>query len=101
MNPEISEGYLGEAGVSTHDIICHAVAINITEKDIDIEVAPQEIIPFDFCEFPGEEFFVTGFERPMPESQGYLSFHAERLRRVKERLYIIHSNEEEKDYILR
>ena len=66
-NSEIHQGYLpridtpeglyiGEAAVTAQDGKCHVLAINTTEQDIEFNVPPQEIIPFDFCRFPGEKF---------------------------------------------
>ena len=86
--------YLGKAAFSTHVGICHAVDINTIENDINIDTVSQEVIPFDFCKFSGDEFSIPG-------SQGLLSSNAERFKRFKESLYIYHLNEEEKNYILR
>ena len=56
--------------VSTHDGICRAFASNTTENDINIEIAPQVAIPFNFCEFPGEEFSDSRPECSTLGSQG-------------------------------
>ena len=80
------------AAAFNHDGICHAVAINTTEDDIDIEVSPQKIIPFDFQGFPGKGFFDSELECYTKGSQGWLIFHTER---VKESLYITYLNEAE------
>ena len=64
VNLEVSEGYLsklntpeglyvGEAAGTTQNGKCHVLAINRTERDIEFSVPPQEVIVFDFCEFPG------------------------------------------------
>ena len=66
-NSEIHQGYLpridtpegmyrGEAAVTAQDGKCHVLAINTTEHNIEFNVPTQEIIPFDFCRFPGEKF---------------------------------------------
>ena len=67
INSEVGEGYLpklntpeglyvGEAAVTTQNGKCHVLAINTTEQDLEFCIPPQEVIPFDFCEFPGDEF---------------------------------------------
>ena len=110
-NPEVVESYLpkldtpeglylGEAAVSTHDGVFHAIVINTTENGIDIEIAPQEVIPFDFCEFPREEFSDSELEYSTLGTPGHLSSYAECVERVKNSLHLSHLNDEEKNYIL-
>ena len=111
-NPEVAEGYLPkldtpeglylrEAAVSTHNGVCHAIAINTTEDDIDIEIAPQEVIPFDFCTFPGEESLDSEPEYSTLGIRGNLSSYAEHSERVKRSLRLSHLNNEERNYVLR
>ena len=111
-NPEVAEGYLpkldtpeglylGEAAVSTHNGVCHAIAINTTEDDIDIEIAPQEVIPFDFCTFPGEETSDSELEYSTLDIEKNLNSYAERAERVKRSLRLSHLNDEERNYVLR
>ena len=73
INKELKEGYLllikvtegvlvGEAAVTNTNGICHVLAINTTEKDLSIEIPPQELIPFEYYDLPGEdsdEYFLT------------------------------------------
>ena len=67
INSEIKERYLplikttegvlvGEAAVTNSNGICHVFAINTTDDDLEIEIPPQEIIPFEYYKFPGEDF---------------------------------------------
>ena len=67
INSEIKGGYLplikttegvliGEAAVTNLNGICHVFAINTTDNDLEIELPPQEIIPFEYYKFPGEDF---------------------------------------------
>ena len=68
-----------QPAVLSRDVVCHANPINTTGNDIDVEIAPQTVIPFDFCEFPGEEFSDSEPEYSTLGSQGYLSSYAERV----------------------
>ena len=78
--------YLGKEAFSSHDGFRHEVSINTTENDIDIEISPKKVIPFDFCDSPGEEFSDSGPERSTLGSQGCLSSYAKRVKRVKKSL---------------
>ena len=88
-NPEVAEGYLpkldtperlnlGEVAVSTHNGVWHAIAINTTKYDIDIEIAPQEVIPFDFYTFSGEDSSDSELEYSTLGIRGYQCSYAER-----------------------
>ena len=66
MNTELKEGYLplikttegvlvGEAAVTHTNGICHVLAINTTEKDLSIKIPPQELIPPEYYNLPGED----------------------------------------------
>ena len=66
INSEVTEGYLlrintspglymGEAIVTNREGISHVLAINTTDEDIDFEVPPQEVFPYDIYEFPGND----------------------------------------------
>ena len=46
---------MGEAAVTNTNGICHVLAINTTEKDFSIEIPPQELIPFEYYNLPGED----------------------------------------------
>ena len=65
-NTEVKEGYLplikttegvlvGEAAVTNTNGICHVLAINTTEKALNIEIPPQELIPFEYYNLPGKD----------------------------------------------
>ena len=47
---------IGEAAVINLNGICHVFAINTTDNDIEIELPPQEIIPFEYYKLTGEDF---------------------------------------------
>ncbi|XP_043461938.1 uncharacterized protein LOC122498320 [Leptopilina heterotoma] len=108
INPDLPQGYLpriktpegvfiGEAVVNSKDGVCHAVAINTTEMDVDFELTPQELIPFDFCELPGEESSEIENENfPIPTIS-----YAERVKRVKEALFVSHLTQEEKNLVFK
>ena len=111
-NPEVAECYLSkldtpeglyleESAVSIHDGVCHAIAINTTESNIDIEIAPQDLIPFDFCQFPGKVLFDSEPKYSIPGSRGYLSSYAQRVERVKKSLHLSHFNDKDKNYFFR
>ena len=67
INSEIKEGYLslikntegvliGEAAVTNLNGICHVFVINNTDNDIEVELPPQEIIPFEYYKLPREDY---------------------------------------------
>ena len=92
--------YIGEAVVTAQDGKCHVLAINTTEQDMELSVPPQEIIPFDFCKFLGEEFSDSETkdlqEYPQEELGGEYS---DRVRKVIQSLHVSHLTPEEKDYV--
>ena len=47
---------IDEAAVINLNGICQVFAINTTDKDLEIKLPPQEIIPFVYYKFPGEDF---------------------------------------------
>ena len=82
INSEVKEGYLplikttegvliAEAAVTNLNRICHVFAINTTDNDLEIEVPPQEIIPFECYKFPGEHFDEDSADEdyPLPVSK--------------------------------
>ena len=77
------------------------LAINTTEEDIDVEIPPHEIIPFDLCEFPGEPTSDSGLDDPTVNSQDPIEDYSERVRRVKDSLHVQHLRPEEQEQILR
>ena len=46
--------YLGKAVVWNNNGNCYVLANNLTKKDVNIEFFPQNIIPFNLCEFQGD-----------------------------------------------
>ena len=108
-NMEIVQGYLlridtsdghslGEVGVSNQYRVYHAFAINTTEDDIDLEIFPKEVIPFDFCKFPDEEFS----DSETGEFKGdFENFYFKRFGRINGTLYVSHLTPEGKEYISR
>ncbi|XP_043464123.1 uncharacterized protein LOC122499714 [Leptopilina heterotoma] len=79
--------YLGEAIVTNNNGVCHAMVINTTEEDINVRIPPQELIPFDFCKFPGEE--PTDSENDTPDP-GQCPTYADRVIKVKNALFLNH-----------
>ena len=67
INSDLKEGYLpkidtingvyiGEAVVSVNDQgRCHVLAINTLTKNVDIEISPRELIPFEHYSLPEEK----------------------------------------------
>ena len=110
-NSEVSEGYLpgldtprglyvSEAAVTTQDSKCNVLAINTTEQDIEFSLSPQEVIPFGFCEFPGENFSdsetkgIPGYD--LKELGGSYPDH---VKRVIQALHMCNLSPEEKEYV--
>ena len=63
---EIKEGYLpliktteglfiGEATASNQNGNCHVYVINNTKEDLELELPPQELIPFKYYNLPGDD----------------------------------------------
>ena len=110
INSEVGEGYLpklntpeglyvGEAAATTQNGKCHVLAINTTEQDIEYCIRPQEVIPFDFCEFPCDEFSDSEAENSPAYPQEELGGnYSDRVRRLIQGLHISHLTPEEKEY---
>ena len=111
VNSELSEGYLpridtanglfiGEAIVRAHDRICHVYAINTTNEEIELELPPQEIYPYDVYEFTGEDSSIPEPDDsgPHPSATPFESTNASavRAKRVMKALHISHLILEEK-----
>ena len=45
--------YIGEGVVKNSEGTCHTYTYNTTEDELELEIQPQEIIPFEYWEFPG------------------------------------------------
>ena len=111
VNSEVGEGYLpkfntpdgmhvGEAAITTQNGKCHVLAINTTEQDIEFCIPPQEIIPFDFYESPGDELSDSEAENSPAYPQKKLGGnYSEYVRRVIQGLHISHLTPEEKEYV--
>ncbi|CAK9827891.1 hypothetical protein ANTRET_LOCUS5530 [Anthophora retusa] len=67
INSNLKEGYLprinnihgvyiGEAAVSVNNCgVCHVLAINTLEEEAILEIPPQQLIPFEYHNFPEEQ----------------------------------------------
>ncbi|XP_043481107.1 uncharacterized protein LOC122510488 [Leptopilina heterotoma] len=80
LNTELKEGYLpliktteglllGEGIVTNRDGVCHIYAINMTIEDAEIEIPPQELIPFECYKLPDEDITEEDIEIPNPPIQ--------------------------------
>ena len=73
--------------------ICHVLAITITGKDLSIEIHPQELIPFEYYNLPGEdldEYFLNE----------NLKFERGKIEEVIDKLQLDHLNQEEKEHVV-
>ena len=104
VNSEIKEGYLplikttegvliGEAAVTNLNGIRHVFAINTTDNDLEIESPAQEIIPFEYCKLPGEDFNEDSADEDYPPP-------VNKAEEVIKNLRLDHLNPEEKDHVL-
>ena len=104
IHSEIREGYLpliettedvlvGEAAVTNLNGICDVFAINTTDNDLEIELPPQEIIPFEYYNLPGEDFDEASadedYSPPVNEAE-----------EIIKNISLDHLNPEEKDDVL-
>ena len=66
VNKDCKEGYLplvdagegiiiGQAAVASEDGHCHVMAINVGYEDIDIQIAPQTIVPYDIYDIDSDK----------------------------------------------
>ena len=69
------------------------MAINATEEDIELDIPPQELQPYDIVD-ESEDFFDSGDSdvEPIPKEK--------RLDKVIESLHLDHLNDEEKTSVL-
>ena len=104
INSEIKERYLplikttegvliGEAAVTNLNGICHVFAINTTDNDLKKELPPQEIIPFEYYKFPGEDFDEYSAEEDY-------SSPVDKAEEVIKHLRLDHLNPEENEHLL-
>ena len=111
QNPELTEGYLpklntpdgiylGEAAVTTQDGVCRIMAINTTTDDIDLEIPPQEILPYEIYEFPGHDTSDSDCENLSADvSEKLMQSQSARAEKVMNSLHIPQLTLEEKDYV--
>ena len=79
------------------------VKITIFKRSVDFHVVgnePQEIIPFDFCRFPGKEFSDPEIE-DLPEFlwEELRGNYSDRVQRVIRSLHESHLTPQEKNYV--
>ncbi|XP_046143423.1 uncharacterized protein LOC123988229 [Osmia bicornis bicornis] len=102
-NPEVMEGYLariktpeqvyiGEAAVCNHDGICYVLATNTGEDEIEIDIEPQRIHPY--------EIFDSSDDDPIPS---YLAKETkeDRTTRIQDLLRTDHLNSEERQHVFK
>ena len=103
VNQGLSEGYLtrvrapngvyiGGGLVTNNEGTCDTYAYNTTEDELELEIEQQEIIPFDYWEFPRVNFDVSEIE----EEGG----HVDRISKVINSLHVAQLNTQEKDLVL-
>ncbi|CAK9816540.1 Retrovirus-related Pol polyprotein from transposon 17.6 [Anthophora quadrimaculata] len=107
INSNLKEGYLprignihglyiGEAAVSVNDCgVCHVLAINTLGKDAVIEIPPQQLIPFEYHNFPEEQEYFDS------DSNDRISTGVtDRVNEIINRLRLDHLNNEEKEHVI-
>ena len=103
VNQGLPEGYLtrmeapngvdiGEGLATNNEGTCDTYAYNTTEDELELDIQPQEIIPFEYCEFPG----VNSEDSETEEDGG----HVDRIEQVIYSLHVTHLNTPEKDLVL-
>ncbi|XP_043263448.1 uncharacterized protein LOC122403783 [Colletes gigas] len=101
-NRGIKEGYLprvktpkevfvGEAAVYTHDDICYAMATNTSEEDIELELEPQYLQPYEIWSSSDEDP-VMSYETPPRKILN-------REKKIWENLKTNHLNREEQEHV--
>ena len=73
--------------------ICQVSAVNITDNDLEIELPPQEIIPFKYYKLPGEDFDEDSVDEDY-------SPPVNKAEEVIKNLRLDYLNPEEKDHVL-
>ncbi|XP_076649851.1 uncharacterized protein LOC143357324 [Halictus rubicundus] len=99
-NPKIKEGYLprlkthnqfyiGEAAVINSQGRCHVMATNTSEEDLDVEIEPQILEPYDILSTSDEDIY--------SEVQGHANFNnrEDRTQGISQMLNLKHLNKEE------
>lgn len=102
INSELKEGYLprlntksgvyiGKAAVSENGQgRCHVLAINTLVKNIDIEIEPQELIPFEYHHFHEDR----------NDSDSGNNISIDRVVEIVKRLRLDHLSDEEMNHII-
>ena len=104
MNTELKEGYLslikttegvlvGEAAAKNTNRIWHVFAVNTTEKNLSIEIPPQELIPFEYYNSRREDSDECF-------SNGNLKFERNKIEEVIDNLRLDYLNQEEKEHVI-
>ena len=84
---------IGEAAVTNLNGICNVFVINTTDHDFEIELPPQEIIPFEYYKFPREDFDEYSADEDY-------SPPVDKAKEVIKHLGLDHLNPEEKEHVL-
>ena len=81
--------YTGEGLLTNNEGTCHTYVYNTTEVELELEIQPQEIIPFDYWEFPG-----VNSEDSEIEADGV---YVDRIGKVINSLHVAYLSTSEKD----
>ncbi|CAK9834654.1 Retrovirus-related Pol polyprotein from transposon 17.6 [Anthophora retusa] len=101
-NPEVKEGYLprvktpdkvyvGEAAVYNHDGTCHVLATNTRDVDVEFELEPQHLEPYDILSSSDEDPTIIYRSQPRKIQN--------RTREIQDILKTDHLNREEKHHV--
>ncbi|CAK9834602.1 Retrovirus-related Pol polyprotein from transposon 17.6, partial [Anthophora retusa] len=101
-NPEVKEGYLprvktpdkvyvGEAAVYNHDGTCHVLATNTRDVDVEFDLEPQHLEPYDILSSSDEDPTIIYRSQPRKIQN--------RTREIQDILKTDHLNREEKHHV--
>lgn len=84
--------------VRNNNGVCYAYAYNTTKNDVEFEVQPQELIPFDYSEFLG----TTSEESDAQDCNEHVEENVltNQLEKAIQSLHVNHLNESEKEVVL-
>lgn len=85
--------YIGEAAVSVDNGACHVLAINTLDWDAEVEIPPQEILPFQYHNFPEE------YDDSFSDCQVTEPIKSNRTEALISKLRLEHSNQEETKHV--
>lgn len=85
--------FMGNALVTNDNGICYIFAVNAYEDDAEINVPPQELIPFEYSD-SSEDFFEPDSEENKTETP------SNRDQKIRESLRLDHLNSEEREHVL-